>query len=599
MYASYSDGVSDIDDAKSVVTKSGNSSGDSIRSKMQKEYTKEECYTILSGMGLGYSPDQAAKRAKSLTENVKSVELLDPRRMTTGSEKLSDVQIGRNVFEAVRNMIAQGNEPLIAVVKTNYPLETFLSDLQTRMFEIEEAITQLEQSYKEPVEPKEDRLKLRLEVDLEQKEEELRNNALKDFKERTEGTGSDMTRSRSRGRVTLQEADQSEDWAGSPEHQLFENRLASYVKVQTRKYKEDLLKLYTAYDQQVDEKESAVKELKKQRDEMRRQQVQEIFVSEIQKQCNIIVQKVKTALMSYSFIREKLAKNVIVNGDSIVQPLATENLSGMFALLHQEYNKITMGAFCDYLMALMSESSSKEESSKNPQVQLKRMDKHLKMWLDMDLEKFMTPDHLFTICLLRSYHPDTVIRSDGVRHILEYSRRLDTDITLKAAVGEYANMPLYTELVRWINDVHVKSMQFSNSAKGSPANTMSNAPQTSQTDKKSPSLELAATAISATGASATAASENTNGPRRNQRPYFHPRNKTYASGPYHAEVYRTSDLCAKSGFPYQALTNPCVSCNHIPRCLGKQCPKCHYWGHNATDCCQVVRKPDAGDAGQR
>ena len=124
--------------------------------------------------------------------------------------------------------------------------------------------------------------------------------------------------------------------------------------------------------------------------------------------------------MSYSFIREKLAKNVIVNGDSIVQPLATENLSGMFALLHQEYNKITMGAFCDYLMALMSESSSKEESSKNPQVQLKRMDKHLKMWLDMDLEKFMTPDHLFTICLLRSYHPDTVIRSDGVRHILEY-----------------------------------------------------------------------------------------------------------------------------------------------------------------------------------
>ena len=303
--------------------------------------------------------------------------------------------------------------------------------------------------------------------------------------------------------------------------------------------------------------------------------------------------------MSYSFIREKLAKNVIVNGDSIVQPLATENLSGMFALLHQEYNKITMGAFCDYLMALMSESSSKEESSKNPQVQLKRMDKHLKMWLDMDLEKFMTPDHLFTICLLRSYHPDTVIRSDGVRHILEYSRRLETDITLKAAVGEYANMPLYTELVRWINDVHVKSMQFSNSAKGSPANTMPNAPHTSQSDKKSPSLELAATATSATGASATAASENTNGPRRNQRPYFHPRNKTYASGPYHAEVYRTSDLYGKSGFPYQALTNPCVSCNHIPRCLGKQCPKCHYWGHNATDCCQVVRKPDAGDAGQR
>jgi len=52
-----------------------------------------------------------------------------------------------------------------------------------------------------------------------------------------------------------------------------------------------------------------------------------------------------------------MAHNVIVNGESIVQPLATDHLGGIYALLHQEYNKITMGAFCDYLMGHISESS--------------------------------------------------------------------------------------------------------------------------------------------------------------------------------------------------------------------------------------------------
>jgi len=151
------------------------------------------------------------------------------------------------------------------------------------------------------------------------------------------------------------------------------------------------------------------------------------FFSELKQQCNLVVQKQKTGLLSYPFIREKMAQNVIVNGESIVQPLATDNLSGIYSLLYQKYNKITMSAFCDYLMGLMSESSSIEESNRNPQLQLKRMDKHLKTWLDMDLEKFMNPDNLFTICLLKSYHSDTVIRSEGVHHVLEYS--LDWRVT--------------------------------------------------------------------------------------------------------------------------------------------------------------------------
>lgn len=596
MISSYNDGVSEIDDTKSVGTREGSKS-----KKLQKDYSTEQCLDILSSMGLGYTPDQAAKKAKSLTENVKSVELLDPRKMSIGSDKISDIQIGRNMFEAVRNMISQGSEPLIAVVKTNLSLENYLSDVQSRMYELEESISQLEQSYTEPVEPKEERLKLRLEVDIENMEEELRVKAFKDFEERTRKVTStrseEDTKPRTRttrSRIVYDSETESEEtWKESSEFRLYEIDYNSYVKTATRKYKEDLLHLYTTYDRQVEEKDQVNKELKVLRDSMRRQQVIEIFVSELQKQSNIVVQKLKSALMSYSFIREKLAQNVIVNGESIVQPLATENLSGIYALLHQEYNKITMGAFCDYLMTLMSESSSRDESNKTPQLQLKRMDKHLKTWLDMDLEKFMTPDHLFTICLLKSYHPDTVIRSDGVRHILEYSRRLETDRMLKSSIGEYANMPLYTELVRWINDVHVKSMQFSShistrsSSNANHSGVSTNAASTSNSDRKQYSLEQAA---------ATNDSPHSSGKKSSPKV---PDNCTQATGPYDGEVFSNRNLCGKGGFRYQALLNKCNSCHHQPKCFNYKCNKCHYYGHRDSDCCQVIRKPATDDTRQR
>lgn len=588
---SFYDAFGDIDDTKSVVSKNGGKSVvDGHRSRLlNKDYTSDECLEILSNLGLGYTADQAAKKATSLTENVKSVELLDPRKMTTGSDRLSDTQIGRNIFEAVRNMISQGNEPLVSVVRTNISLDSYLSDVQARMFELESNISQLESSYTEPVEPKEDRINLRMDVEIERKELQLRQIALKEYEDRT-GTVPNEDEGVKRGRKLKAE----DTWEGSPEKSMLELKHAEYIKVTTRKYREIRLQMYDDYDEQVAKKASVLKDLKTHRDYMRRQQVIEIFVSELKKQCNLVVQKLKTALMSYPFIREKLAQNVIVNGESIVQPLATDNLSGIYALLHQEYNKITMGAFCDYLMGLMSESSSKEESNRTPQLQLKRMDKHLKTWLDMDLEKFMTPDHLFTICLLKSYHTDTAIRNEGVRHVLEYSRRLESNSLLKLSVGEYANMPLYTELVRWINDVHVKSMQFSNNTSSTTTSVTRNSANTNtssssnSSDRRNNNME-----------SAAAVSESTYSSGK-RGPVKIPANCTYATGPYEGEVLKNNNLCGKSGFRYQALINKCNPCPHNPKCFMYKCGKCNYYGHKADDCCQaVVRNPVTDDTRHR
>jgi len=77
--------------------------------------------------------------------------------LSNGSKKLSDIQIGRNILEGARNMIAQGSESLIAALKNNYPLDFFRRDVESRISK-EVSIILAEQSFTEPVVPKVDLL---------------------------------------------------------------------------------------------------------------------------------------------------------------------------------------------------------------------------------------------------------------------------------------------------------------------------------------------------------------------------------------------------------------------------------------------------------
>ena len=587
------DGVSELGETLSIVKSLTNTARSSREKLLHTDYTTDDVYLILSSLGLGYSADSAGSKsadikAKSITENVKSVELMDPRKMSTSTEKLSDMQIGRNVFEAVSNMISQGGEPLVGVVKTNFPMSTFLSEIQTKMEELEESIADTKASIIEPSQPKDDRMKLKHEVALETKEDELRDHFKSKFNARVHGGSLSKVSTRSQ---TVTNDDTIELWEDSSEKLEFDMSFQELSKVLTRSHKRDILDMYNRYDAQVEAKEEASALLAKHLTGMRRQQVLEIFASEIVKQCNIIVQKLKTALMAYSFIREKLVQNVMVNGESIVQPLLTENLSGIYSLLFQEYNKITLGAFCNYLMDLMSETSSLEECNQKPQDPLGRVDKHLKLWIDMNLQTYMTQDHLFTITLLRTYHPTSNIRRDGVRHVFEFARELETHKQLRKAPGEYANMPLYTELVRWIKDVHVKGMLFSsNNSRATkqvpsttPSNTSSNMPS-----NKAPSLELAAAGVEGPGKSGASGKAGVS--KRVPPPPTGP----LAAGPYDAEVSRDRYLFNTDGFQYVAMKTPCEGCKaypsqHQPRCFNHRCRKCKLFGHREEQCAQSVR----------
>ena len=573
------------DDKKSQTGKSVN--GEAMKQTLLSGiYTSEEVEGILNNMGLGYNADQASKKAKSLTENVKSVEFQDPRRLTTGNERLNDSQVGRIFFETLGSTIIQGGEPLVAVVKTNFPVSLFLDEVKSKMQDLEESILICESALVEVEEPNQRIMDMRHELDISEKEELLLLKCKGKFMSRTGGLSRGVTtRSQATAKVGSDdgiadvEVEVIEIWEDSNEKRSFEIELADYQRVASRTYKQKFLALHDAYVASRAEKAAALKEASVFRAEMQRQQVIEILVTEMQKQLNLIVQKLKHFLGSYPFIRDKLCQNVVVNGESIVQPFTNENLSGIYYLMYHEYNKITLGAFCDYLMSLLAETSSVEESNRSPQLPQQRMDKHLKVWLDLGLAEFMTTDHLFTVMLLRAYHPESKIRKDGVQRVLEHAYRLENDASLREVVGEYSNMPLYSELVRWINDIHLKSIQFS-----SPSVQNTNAPI--RTLKSQPAYEKPRDLEQAAAATVS-------------RPYETGKtSKTLASGVYENEITRDQKLFCSNGFLYVATIAPCSNCAHAPRCFQRQCPKCKFWGHREQECHQRPRSDQAGVAGK-
>jgi hypothetical protein len=307
-------------------------------------------------------------------------------------------------------------------------------------------------------------------------------------------------------------------------------------------------------------------------DGLKKIQVQQIFIHNLQSMKNCLVQKVKVCIQSYSNIRQILNKNVIINEESVSSPYSTEHLGGIYEILYKEYNKAALGVFTDLLMNLLSESSTYQESTTNPNQNVVRIANHLKTWIDMNLFEFMSADHLFTVVLLRSYHPDSKTRKDGVEHVLEFARKLEVDeeelVTQRYSNVEYVDMPIFSNLTRWIEDVVVKSLQFSSKSNSKP-NNHSNSNNQSFNNK---GLE---SALSATRDTTDALAAESKYP-----------DKPQVTGNYNYEVTRSHNLYT-DWFPYTSTVKPCKQCPHVPKCFTSPCNKCKLFGHKENKCRQV------------
>ena len=539
-------------DVRSIASYTTQSSSDQL---LKRNYNKEECLSLLHALGTGFTPDQAQKKSDALLNNIHKISISDPKKDT--KQLISDILIGRYLYEVVGNCLTQGGEALISVVRSNLSLLSYINDLSVDMALLSEDFTSLEQTKSTAICPNESLNSKRLSIVIYEQDRLLLAKYRFLYQDRMRETKTE-TNDESANKNDTQIFEQT------VEYNSYKEELEEFTK--DKQYQSNLdfvtqLDLYESSiitNRKIDVQSINIKE------KMIQNQVKQIFVQGLIAMINAIVQKLKPIMLQHINIKAVLNRNVIVQGDSITSPFSTENLSGIYAALFNEYTKAGLGIFCEMLMQLLSESSSKPDSDTQPYLTVQTIDGHLKSWIDTDLFSYMTKDHLFTVVLLHSYHYESKIRREGVQHVLEYSRNLELG-HYHPNVGEYSEMPLYNELVRWIRDVVDKSLQFSKSS--NQPSSKSNQTNNRSTDKQ---LETAALGQDIKKSSTP---KNTSG-------------GTQATGPYTSEVTRNANLYV-GRYTYTATSQSCSpTCVHDPKCYFRQCTKCKMFGHPDYNCKQ-------------
>ena len=570
------------DDAKTSVSASVRTvtSCDTLTQRLlnPKYYSMEFTRNLINKSSHGYDVKTAAQKVKSVTSNIDAVSFQDPKKLAGQGEKVTDAQVGRCLFESLTNMIVQGGEVFVAIVQTNFDLSEYIRGLRQEMSEAEESIRSIEMSIEEPVAINLTILEMKLEVKISEMEQKLHEHYFGEFLKRTnQVTVPQVSKLRSHTRrqeaVTAAESSAEESvekWEDSVEQRQFDEDFIKFSHDATLQHKKSCIALHEAWERSRETKEKSQRQVTKFQAELVRKQVLEVLASEFTIQMNHIVQKLKTQLGPYTFIREKLAQNVVINDVSVLQPLATDNLSGIFHILLKEYSQASLGFFCEYLISLLSETATNEEANTNPDAVVRKMDKHLKTWLQMDLDAYNTKDHLFTVSLLKAYPLGSKIRSEGVLKVLEFAHKLERDPDQSTTADEYPDMPIYNELVRVIR-TYTKSLAYGATTK---SRTLTGG-DTKITQDKDKVLETAA----------VASNEQTTST-----------GQTLVRGVHDREVTRKDGLMTADGkFTYVAhlkAGGPTSS-----QAARHQCRKCKYFGHFDNQCHQKPLRVDRPDGG--
>lgn len=576
----------------------------SLREKLIEPHylTPDEVEVIVANMGRGCTLSNISKLSKSTMDSIKQVEFVDPKRNNPNVPRL---QVGRAIYEHCVNMIIPCGEAFVMCVKYNVDVSKEIEKLSGKKEALTNAIYDRKQRLTTVHRPDMAVFQARIEIATAEKDAYLRGSYQAMFNtrlktqtpatERTQTPGTTRTRSGSRsgaqsraqttgGDEVLASVEEMQDsgtpqtpTGGTSESWESSNEYARYqtdLKKVTEEVRLHMLKQFMAQQDSWEAFESSkgdieleVRQLEEQKSDL---QTLELLFQEVRNQMNLIVQKVKNAANPHTFICDKLKGQLVLNNDiHISQPYYSDNLCGIFHILHKEYSTPTFELFCTFLMDLLSITATAEELATNPYIVAQRTDAKLKMWLDFKFDTFMTRDNLFTVANLKALQGD--IRRDCMTKVLERAHDIERNGGHSSdTVPEYQGMPLYSTLVRLEKTVSETSTFPSGQKKrGEPNPTPKpNVPDSTE--------------------NAAAASEGEE------------RRLVRDSPPYTSEIRRNQNLWSSNGFPYVATKVPCVECKdrttttHRPLCYGTKCTACGYFGHKHTACKHTPKAAKAG-----
>ena len=600
-------------------------------------FTEEDAMNLIDELCVGYSAEQAVKSVDQMIRKIRN-------HVLEIDSTLPDGIFGRNVHEYISHSMKLAGDSVISCVKSNLSLERMLSNVRTSKSILDNELHDLEKKLIIPVQPNETYLKSKYRVqkadELEFLQREYRERYEKStrlkIKEETvvedeeneKMSGLDLKKTKRQARKEQKrdragDADTSKKgletsrvvdhetltWDNSPQYFSLQTAAVDLVNRLDLEFDREYVTELRDYQLQQSTFRNLTAKVKELQEQVRYHTVSEIFINGLQTVMVTIATAVCNAVRKYPGIRAKLEGQVTLsNGERMVDPLGQMSLPGIYSILYRDYSKASLDIFCTMLLQLMSEDQGYEASINNPELGVQKILQQLRAWEQLDLYACMSKDKLFTVALLKSYHPKSDVRTRGVTVVIEYVRRLEIGEVCATVCGDHSDMPIFLHLTDWIDRVLGVSKKF---GKGEAQNSYSNStgandkkttkPNQNWNVRKTPGTAGYEQAAAAQVTPAT--SDLGTGPD--------------AKGPYVTGVGREASLQitmtegagAGRRVPYTATQAPCLQCydvstrekkktgNHKPYCYNGQCSKCHLYGHRYSQCCQQLPKEQAAQQG--
>lgn len=521
----------------------------------------------IRALGNGLTKELAKSQGAQLVDNIKSVEMLEPRYT-------SDKDYGRKLCTNIKTMFKFVlGSTLEIMVETNYPLDRFIRKKHREIRDLEADLKEKERSLASGfvLEPsvldvymaraQNDYVEAMVRRPVTRSAKAVRKTDI-EFEESETAETADKIPSRHASPTGLRE-----DHSSEPVLSYYQDRMRRQYTVDHDEYRKRLT-------------DRGNYNLAKARfeDSTTRCIVIVTILEGVRSAMTTIVNKIKASVAAgHDRVKAKLCGMIKVEktGELIVNPFETNNLSGIYHILRVEYYTATLVQFNRDFSDLLRNPFSTEELIKDPIKATLQVDKKVAEWMLMNYSKFMTVD-VFMVNILLSYLPPSPFKDRCVVAVTEYiqgreENLQDTYATL--IVSGVDSMPIYQFLVDFMKVQHnsVGYLQFgANHSRGkNPQNPRNN------------------TSTAAGYESAYGASELTASP--------------FPEHLYQSEI--TPDrkiMCADTDTGrivlYTATKDMCAVCHgkstgakveaHSPRCYRKMCYKCHLFGHKNVDCRQ-------------
>jgi len=566
---------------------------------LNKDYTEVEVLNLIGEMCIGYTQEQAVKAVDQMVSKVKGHKLDDQ------SNVIPEEAFGRTAHDYIKHSIKLAGEPVVAATKSNVSLEKYLSNIRSCRSIADNELKDIEQNLIEPTVPNETYIKSKYRVqkadniiDLEKEykikyDQRVHEEATRTTSEAPRTRQKVKKESKSEYYTSLDDPDESdpiEQWKESYEYEKLQWSITEMQEKLDLEFDREFVSSLRDHQQQQSTYVSMMQKAKRLREQLKHYTVHEIFLGGVQTVMVNIATSVLNAVRNYPGIKTKLKGQIqLQNGERMVDPLGKLSLPGIYAILYRDYSKASLDVFCTMLLKLMSEDQSYDLSVSQPEKGVQRVLYQLREWEQLDLYDYMSKDKLFTVALLKSYHPNSDIRTRGVTVVIEYVRRVESGEVSAVVSGDHTDMPIFMHLIDWIERVYGVSRKFgknNSSIKVTSASSGGDRKQSSSqwTGKKTDGYETAA---------AASVIPETIGVNDACGPYA-----TVISRDAALFVTQTDGPGAGRRHPYTATHQPCSVCYtsskdkkplmnaHHPYCFGGKCSKCNLYGHKGQHCCQ-------------